>query len=109
MTVDDDFYKDTSVGHEKGDDGDRHTDSAYDEYMRKKRPPVNWHLVTLIGGPAHGVTVKLARGRRWHAHTHYTDAPGNIPGAKVVEVHQYAVDEDGIWRHIDNTHNLYIL
>ena len=81
---------------------------AYDDQMAKKRPVVNRQLVTLIGGPCNGTTVTMAAGRRWHAQALFTDKPGKIPGSKVFEVHQYAIDHDGIWRYIDNTHPLYI-
>ena len=82
---------------------------AYDDQMpSKKRPVVNRQLITLIGGPCHGTTLTMAAGRRWHAHALFTDQPGKIPGSKTFEVHQYAIDHDGIWRHIDGTHPLYI-
>lgn len=74
----------------------------------KKRPVVNKQIVTLIGGPCHGITVTLAAGRCWHAHALLTNEPGKIPGSKTYTVHQYAPDHDGVWRHIDGTHPLYI-
>ena len=81
---------------------------AYDDQMAKKRPVVNRQLVTLIGGPCSGTTVMMAAGRRWHAQALLTNHPGKIPGSKTFEVHQYAIDHDGIWRYIDGTHPLYI-
>lgn len=82
---------------------------AYDDQMpSRKRPVVNRQLVTLIGGPCHGTTVKMAAGRRWHAQALLSNEPGKIPGSKTYTVHQYAIDHDGIWRHIDGTHPLYI-
>ncbi len=76
--------------------------------MAKKRPAVNRQPVTLIGGPCHGTTVMMPAARRWHAHALFTDQPGKIPGSKTYEVHQYAVDPEGVWRHITPTHPLYI-
>ena len=82
---------------------------AYDDRMpSKKRPVVNRQLVTLIGGPCHGTTLMMAAGRRWHAHALFSNEPGKIPSSKTYTVHQYAIDHDGIWRHIDGTHPLYI-